>query len=163
IVREGRQAMRNFKLGWRSIAQILLVQAAALFLCGTAFAQINGFVVVNPIVVCDSNGANCPAFGVKCGTNLTTGAYTCTPSAPTSAATVNTPIGFVDGDRNINLTRAILAAGAGIDVAFFPVQQYKSPNTNSDPWPKISPTYSTTNYQHLHLKNVTCKDGIVVQ
>jgi hypothetical protein len=78
---------------------------------------------------------------------------------------VNTPIGFVDGDTNINLTRAILAAEGGVDVAFFPVQQYNSPNTNVDPWPKISPTYSETppNYQLLHIKSVTCKDGTVVQ
>jgi hypothetical protein len=76
---------------------------------------------------------------------------------------VNTPIGFVDGDTNTNLTRAILAGEARIDVAFFPVQQYNSPNTNVDPWPKIPTAYNPTNYQHLHLKSVTCKDGTAVQ
>jgi hypothetical protein len=153
--------MRNFEPR-RSIA-LLLFPAPAFFLCGAALAQVNGFVVVNPIVVCDSSGGNCPPFGVLCSTNTTTGAYTCTQSLSPSTATVNTPIGFVDGDTNTNLTRAILAGEGGIDVAFFPVQQYNSPNTNVDPWPKISPTYSTTNYQHLHLKSVTCKDGTVVQ
>lgn len=151
--------MKNFKLGRRSILHILLFQAAALLLCGTAFAQVSGFVVVNPIVVCDGNGANCPVFGVQCATN-TNGAYVCTPFNTPSTATVNTPIGFVDGDNNINLTRAIMAAQAGIDVAFFPVQQYNSP-TNADPWSTITPKYSSTTYQHLHLVNVNCKSGTV--
>jgi hypothetical protein len=156
--------MGKFKLRWPSIVRVLLFSAAAFFVCRAALAQVNGFVVVNPIVVCDSNGMNCPPFGVQCNTN-TNGAYTCTQSLSPSTATVNTPIGFVDGDTNTNLTRAILAAEGGIDVAFFPVQQYNSPNTNVDPWPKISPPYSTspTNYQHLHIKSVTCKDGTVVQ
>jgi hypothetical protein len=156
--------MGNFEPRWRSITRALLFSATAFLVCGAAFAQVNGFVVVNPIVVCDSNGAHCPPFGVLCSTNTKTGAYTCTQSTSPSTATVNTPIGFVDGDTNTNLTRAILAAQAGLDVAFFPVQQYNSPTTNTDPWPKISPGYSTspTNYQHLHLKNVTCKDGTVI-
>src|SRR5215472_2690845 len=153
--------MGNFKPRWRSITRALLFSATAFLVCGAAFAQVNGFVVVNPIVVCDSNGANCPPFGVLCSTNTKTGAYTCTQSTSPSTATVNTPIGFVDGDTNINITRAILARAAGIDVAFFPVRQYNSPNTNSDPWPKISPTYSTTNYQHLNLKSVTCNKGTI--
>jgi hypothetical protein len=160
---EGGKAMGNFGLCWRSIAQVLLFSTAAFLVSGAALAQVNGFVVVNPIVVCDSMGGTCPPFGVQCGTNITTGAYTCTQSLSPSTATVNTPIGFVDGDTNTNLTRAILAGEAGIDVAFFPVQQYNSLSTNVDPWPKITPTYISTNYQHLHLKSVTCKDGIAVQ
>jgi hypothetical protein len=157
--------MGNFKPRWRSIAWVLLFSALAFSPCGAAFAQVNGFVVVNPIVVCKSDGTSCPPFGVLCSTNTTTKVYSCTQSASPSTATVNTPIGFVDGDTNINLTRAILAAEGGVDVAFFPVQQYNSPNTNVDPWPKISPTYSETppNYQLLHIKSVTCKDGTVVQ
>jgi hypothetical protein len=164
--------MGSFKSRWRSITRALLFAATAFLVFRPAFAQVNGFVVVNPIVVCDSSGANCPPFGVQCGINATTGLYTCTQSVSPSTATVNTPIGFVDRDTNVNLTRAILAGEAGIDVAFFPVTQYNSPNTNVDPWPKITtagaPTpYSTTsnptNYQHIHLKNITCKDGTVVQ
>lgn len=155
--------MGKLKPCWRSIARVLLFSAAASFPCGAAFAQVNGFVVVNPIVVCDSNGATCPPFGVLCSTNTTTATYTCTQSLSPSTATVNTPIGFVDGDTNTNLTRAILGGEAGIDVAFFPVQHYNSPNTNVDPWPKIPTAYISTNYQHLHLKSVTCKDGTVVQ
>jgi hypothetical protein len=157
--------MRNLELGWRSIVRVLLFTAAASIPWGTAFAQVSRFVVVNPIVVCASDGSSCPPFGVICSTNTTTGVYSCTQSTTPSTATVNTPIGFVDGDTNFNLTRAILAAEGNIDVAFFPVQQYNSPNTNVDPWPKISPPYQTspTNYQHIHLKTVTCKDGTAVQ
>ena len=153
--------MGNVRLYCRWLAGALLVSAAVFLTCGAALAQVNGYVVVNPIVVCDSNGANCPAFGMLCSTNTTTGAYSCTASGSPSTATVNTPIGFVDGDTNINVTRAILAGEAGLDVAFFPVRQYNSPDTNKDPWTSISPTYSTTNYQHLHLKSVACKSGTV--
>src|SRR5438105_11217094 len=101
--------MGNVRLHCRWLARALLLSAAAVLACGAALAQVNGFVVVNPIVVCDSSGANCPAFGMLCSTNTTTGAYTCTPSTSPSTATINTPIGFVDGDTNINVTRAILA------------------------------------------------------
>src|SRR5260370_20411208 len=114
--------MRIFKPRWRTLMRALCLSAAAFLVCGAALAQVNGFVVVNPIVVCDSNGATCPPFGVQCGTNITTGAYTCTQSLSPSTATVNTPIGFVDADTNTNATRAILADEAGIDVAFFPGQ-----------------------------------------
>src|SRR6516164_7788377 len=115
--------MRHFRPRWRALAQALLLSAGTFLISGAALAGVNGFVVINPIVVCDSTGANCPTFGAICSTNTTTGAYTCTQSSSPSTATVNTPIGFVDGDTNINLTRAILAAQAGIDVAFLPVQQ----------------------------------------
>jgi Metallo-peptidase family M12B Reprolysin-like len=158
---DGRQKMGNLMLRFRPFARALFLSAAVFLVCGAALAQVNGFVVVNPIVVCDSMGGTCPPFGVQCGT--ATGVYTCTQSLSPSTATVNTPIGFVDGDTNTNLTRAILAGEAGIDVAFFPVQQYNSPNTNVDPWPKIPTAYNSTNYQHLHLKTVTCKDGMAVQ
>jgi hypothetical protein len=83
---------------------------------------------------------------------------------------VNTPIGFVDTDTNVNLTRAFWAQ-AGIDVAFFPVQSYNSPtNTIPSSWNNIKDaasttgatfTYSSTNYQNLHLVNVLCQDGFV--
>src|SRR5437870_362168 len=132
--------MGHLRIDWRCIARVLLFSAPAFLPGGAPLAQVpvNGFVVVNPIVVCKSDGTSCPPFGVLCSTNATTRAYTCTQSPSPSTATVNTPIGFVDGDTNINLTRAILAAEGGVDVAFFPVQQYNSPNTNVDPWTKIS-------------------------
>jgi hypothetical protein len=153
--------MGNLRLRWRALALALLLPAAAFLTCGTALAAVKGFVVVNPIVVCDSNGANCATFGAQCSTNITTGVYSCTTFNTPSTATLNTPIGFVDGDTNFNLTRAILAATANIDVAFFPVRKYNSP-TNTDPWTSISPTYSQITYQHLHLKSITCKNGTVV-
>jgi hypothetical protein len=153
--------MRHFRLRWRALAQALLLSAGTFLISGAALAGVNGFVVVNPIVVCDGTGANCPAFGAQCSTNTTTGVYSCTTFNSPSTATLSTPIGFVDGDTNFNLTRAILAATANIDVAFFPVTQYNSP-TNTDPWTSISSTYNPTTYQHLHLKSITCKDGTVV-
>jgi hypothetical protein len=151
----------RFGLRWRALAQALLLSAGTFLTCGAALAGVNGFVVVNPIVVCDSSGANCATFGAQCSTNTTTGVYSCTTFNSPSTATLSTPIGFVDGDTKFNLTRAILAATANIDVAFFPVTQYNSP-TNTDPWTSISPTYNPTTYQHLHLKSITCKDGTVV-
>jgi hypothetical protein len=153
--------MRHFRPRWRALAQALLLSAGTFLISGAALAGVNGFVVVNPIVVCDSTGANCATFGAQCSTNITTGVYSCTTFNTPSTATLSTPIGFVDRDTNFNLTRAILAATANIDVAFFPVTQYNSP-ANADPWTSISPTYSTTTYQHLHIKSITCKDGTVV-
>ena len=153
--------MRHFRLRWRALAQALLLSAGTFLISGAALAGVNGFVVVNPIVVCDNTGANCATFGAQCSTNITTGVYSCTTFNTPSTATLSTPIGFVDRDTNFNLTRAILAATANIDVAFFPVTQYNSP-TNTDPWTSISPTYSNTTYQHLHIKSITCKDGTVV-
>jgi len=153
--------MRHFRLRWRALAHALLLSAGTFLISGAALAGVNGFVVVNPIVVCDNTGANCATFGAQCSTNITTGVYSCTTFNTPSTATLSTPIGFVDGDTNFNLTRAIMAAQANIDVAFFPVTQYNSP-TNADPWTSISPTYSNTTYQHLHIKSITCKDGTVV-
>jgi hypothetical protein len=153
--------MRHFRLRWRALAQALLLSAGTFLISGAALAGVNGFVVVNPIVVCDGTGANCATFGAQCSTNITTGVYSCTTFNTPITATLSTPIGFVDGDTNFNLTRAIMAAQANIDVAFFPVTQYNSP-TNRDPWTSISPTYSDTTYQHLHLKSITCKNGTVV-
>jgi hypothetical protein len=81
---------------------------------------------------------------------------------------VNTPIGFVDADKNVNLTRAFWAQ-AGIDVAFFPVQSYSSPtNTIPSSWNNIKDaslgttfSYSSGTYQTLHLVNILCADGFV--
>jgi hypothetical protein len=163
--------MANFKLRWGSIAQAMLFSAAAFLVCSTALAQtqnppVNGFVIINPISVC--SGGLCAPFGVSC--TSASGTQVCTQSATPSAATVNTPIGFVDADKNVNLTRAFWAQ-AGIDVAFFPVQSYNSP-TNAIPssWTNIKDaasttgatfTYSSTTYQNLHLVSVLCADGFI--
>jgi hypothetical protein len=168
-----------------SIAQVLLVSAAPFFMCGAALAQttpVNGFVIINPISVCTSSTGGCAPFGVKCST--TNGTWSCPATAVQSSpstADVNTAIGYVDGDTNINLTRAFWAQ-AGIDVVFFPVQQYVSANgssgsngSNVNPWPSVndaisgkplggtSGTYpSTGSYQTLHQVNITCGDGTIV-
>jgi hypothetical protein len=161
--------MGNLKLRWRSIARMLLFSAAAFFVGGAALAQVNGFVVINPISVCNSSTGLCAPFGISC--TSASGTQVCTQSATPSAATVNTPIGFVDTDKNVNLTRAFWAQ-AGLDVAFLPVQKYISP-ANTNPWSNVNVTdavngktlvtfYPATNYQTLHLVNIKCKDGTIV-
>jgi len=158
--------MGYFKPRWRSIARVMLFSAAAFLVCGTAqgTTPVNGFVVVNPISVC--SGGICAAYGVSC--TSASGTPVCTKSPAPSLATTTTPIGFVDKDTNVNLTRAFWAQ-AGIDVAFFPVQSYNSP-TNAIPssWNNIKDassgvkfTYSSTNYQNLHLVSVPCADGFI--
>jgi hypothetical protein len=162
--------MVNLKTRWGSIALTILFSVAAFLACGTAFAQtpVNGFVIINPISVCDSGTGLCAPFGVSC--TSASGTQVCTQFATPSTATTNTPIGFVDADTNVNLTRAFWAQ-AGIDVVFFPVQSYTSP-TNAIPssWLNIKDAASTTgatltsystNYQTLHLVNVLCADGFI--
>jgi hypothetical protein len=157
--------MGNFKLRWHSFARVLMVSAATFFFCG-ALAQgdtpVNGFVIINPISVCA--GGLCAAYGVKCTGTL---AQVCTQSPAPDLADLNTPIGFVDADTKVNLTRAFWAQ-AGIDVAFFPVQSYTSPtNTIPSSWNNIKDavnttktfTYSPINYKTLHQVNVLCQDG----
>ena len=163
--------MRNFKPRWRSIVQAMAFSTAAFLVCGTELAQgttpVNGFVVINPISVCDSGTGLCAPFGVSC--TSASGSQVCTQFATPSKATTTTPIGFVDADTNVNLTRAFWAQ-AGIDVVFFPVQSYSSPtNAIDSSWNNIKDgvtnntfTYSPTNYQTLHQVNVTCADNINV-
>jgi len=153
--------MGHFKLSLRSIARLMLFSAAAFLVCGTArgTTPVNGFVIINPISVC--SGGICAAYGVSC--TSASGTPVCTKSPAPSLATTTTPIGFVDKDKNVNLTRAFWAQ-AGIDVVFFPVQSYNSPtNTIPSSWNNIKDastgvkfTYSSTNYQTLHLVNVPC-------
>jgi hypothetical protein len=156
--------MGNFKPRWRSIAQVMLYSAAAFLMCGTALAQVNGFVIINPISVC--SGGICAPYGMTC--TSASGTPVCTKSPAPSSATTTTAIGFVDKDTNINLTRAFWAQ-AGIDVVFFPVQSYTSPtNALDSTWNNIKDAstgatfaYSSTNYQTLHLVNVLCADTFV--
>src|SRR5215813_1566411 len=78
-------------------------------------AHALGYVVVQPIVVCGSSGPNvspgCAPFNDQ------------SQSPDPSTATNDTPIGFVDPQTNINLTRAIWLR-AGIDVLFFPIAEW---------------------------------------
>src|SRR5207248_1235566 len=158
---------------WGSIALTMLFSVTAFVVCGTALAQnsnppVNGFVIINPISVC--SGSSCAPYGMSC--TSTSGKPVCTKSPAPSSATVNTPIGFVDADTNVNLTRAFWAQ-AGLDVVFFPVQSYNSPsNIIPSSWNNIKDAvsgitltsgtggnYPPTNYQTLHLVNVLCADG----
>jgi hypothetical protein len=159
----------------RPIMRAALLAAVMFFACGRAFAQVQGvqgYVVINPIAVCDSSG-NCPTFGMSCGLHGTS-TYSCTqyksPSAAnqTTQSQLSTPIGFVDADNNRNLTRATWIR-SGLDVVFFPIQQWNSDNiSNANPWsglndavtnPPKAFTYTTTNYQTIHTVNVLCNDG----
>ena len=163
--------MGNFKLRWRSIAQVMLFSTAAFLVCGTALAQttpVNGFVIINPISVC--SGSSCATYGMSCTSPSGTTSPNCTKSPVPSSATTSTAIGFVDTTTNVNLTRAFWAQ-AGIDVVFFPVQSYASPtNALDSTWNNIKDastgatfTYTSTNstYQTLHLVNVLCADGFI--
>ena len=161
--------MRNFKLRWGSIALMMLFSTGAFLLCDPALAQVNtkpvnGFVIINPISLC--SGGLCAPFGLSC--TSATGTQLCTQFATPSTATVTTPIGVVDADTSVNLTRAFWAQ-AGIDVAFLPVQSYNSPtNTIPSSWNNIKDastgstfTYLSGTYQTLHLVNVPCQDGFI--
>jgi hypothetical protein len=160
--------MREGKPHSKPIARFLLLTLAAFFACGTALAQVKGYVVINPIAVCNSSGV-CPTFGMKCGT--TNGTYSCTkfnsPSAAnqTTQSQLSTPISVVDADNNRNLTRATWIR-TGLDVVFFPIQQWNSDSSNANPWSGITDvvtnsTFSsyTTSYQTIHTVNVLCNDG----
>src|SRR5215831_3793805 len=129
------------------ILWLFLFSAAACLASRTAPAQVTGYLVINPIDVCDSSGKNCAPF---CSTTIN-GTSGC-PNNP-STATSSTPIGFVDPTTNINITRAIWLQ-AGIDPVFLPLQQYNSP-ANQDAW-KIAPTYPATDYRTLHVYSVGC-------
>jgi hypothetical protein len=164
--------MGNLKLRWRWIAQVMVCSAAAFLMCGTPLAQgatpVNGFVVINPIVVCNSGGSGCAAYGMSC--TSASGSQVCTQSPAPSSATTTTPIGFVDTDKNVNLTRAFWAQ-AGIDVVFFPIKQYNSPSsTIPSSWSSLKDAINTTqrlsylpgDYTQLHQVNVLCGDGITI-
>ena len=163
--------MGDFKPRWRSIAQVMLFSAAAFLVSGPlaqATTPVNGFVVINPIVVCNSGGTGCATYGLSC--TSASGSQVCTASPAPSSATTTTPIGFVDADTNVNLTRAFWAQ-AGIDVVFFPIQQYNSPtNTIPSSWSGLKDAVNTSSslsyplldkdYTSLHQVNVLCSDGL---
>jgi hypothetical protein len=181
--------MRKAKPYSQPVVRVLLLTAPALFACGAALAQVQGYVVVNPIAICDSSG-NCPIFGMQCGlTNGSNSAYSCSSYNSPSAANastqsqLSTPIGFVNSDcvttngvttcTSVNLTRAAFAQ-LGLDAAFFPIQQWNSnaasstdANANNNPWPNLADAVSTTKtfaytpttWQHLHTVNVQCNNN----
>lgn len=154
--------MSYFRLRPGLAARVLFFSAVAFLASGAALAQVpvTNYVVINPIDVCDSSGKNCAPFGATCkastGCTAVNNPSTATTST-TSTATQPTPIGFIDGDTGINITRAIWLQ-SGIDVTFLKLQQYNSP-ANIDPW-SSSISYSLTDYRTLHTGNVTCKDGV---
>jgi hypothetical protein len=170
---EGRRVVKETKPHLSSFVPWLTLVAAVFFVQGPALAQVTGYVVINPIDVCNSSGT-CPVFGLSCGLHGTS-TYSCTqynsPSAAnqTTQSQVSTPIGFYDADNNRNLTRATWIRSR-LDVAFFPIQQWNSDNNNANPWSGLNDavnttkafSYTTTNYQTIHTVNVLCNDGTKV-
>ena len=168
--------MKETKPHLSSFVPWLTLVAAVFFAQGPAFAQVKGYVVINPIAVCTSSGT-CPTFGMSCGFNGTS-TFSCkqynSPSAAnqTTQSQLSTPIGFVDADNNRNLTRATWIR-SGLDVVFLPIQQWNTDNnSNMNPWctstssclkdASTNSTFSsyTTTYQTIHTVNVFCNDFV---
>jgi hypothetical protein len=102
----------------RILGLFLVSAAVCLASSGTALAQIQGYVVVQPIDVCGTTGPTSSSGCAPFNSNLR--------SVNPSTATSTTPIGFVDGGTNgtnINLTRAMWRQ-AGLDVLFLPIVEY---------------------------------------
>ena len=78
-----------------------------------ASAPVTGYIVVNPIDVCNTTGSGCAPFNTQ------------SASPNPAQATTSTPIGFVDATTNVNVTRAIWLQ-TGIDITFLPIQQYNN-------------------------------------
>jgi hypothetical protein len=163
----------------------ILFVAAACIASGSARAAVTSYAVINPIDVCtvtkQTNGTtttSCAPFGMNCTTNAD-GSANCgsafnDPVAAVASpqAIANTPIGFVDQStitnpstgattqNDVNITRAIWLQ-AGIDVVFLPMQQFISPTTcpggvNCNTTPSGWPNWTATDYQTLHISQVTC-------
>ncbi len=124
----GDSRPRSSRMMW-----LQLLSVTAFLTCGAALAQaaVTDYVVVQPIDVCSSGGTGCAPFN------------TLSSTGNPSAATVSTPIGFVDTATNTNITRAIWLQ-AGIDVTFLPIAQYNSPANTSN-------LYAATDYRTLHV------------
>ena len=111
------------------VVGFLLLCASAFVVSGTALAQvsISKYIVVQPVVVCATDGTNCATFGASCPLPNAQGNQACTFFNSPSAATTTTPIGFLDSNTNRNLTRQTWWQ-AGIDVTYLPIKQYNNSN-----------------------------------
>jgi hypothetical protein len=107
--------MGDMKQRLGRMAFSFLIFAAVLFACGTALAQIKGYVVVQPIDVCGTTGPSSPTGCAPFNTS--------SRSPNPGTATSTTTIGFVDPTTNFNLTSAMWRQ-AGIDVLFLPIVEY---------------------------------------
>lgn len=104
---------------WRDLPWLLVLSLAAIIAAGQARATVpvTGYVVINPIDVCNTAG---PSGATGCAP------FNTQSSSPNPAqATTATPIGFVDAATNVNLTRAMWLQ-TGIDVTFLPIQEYNN-------------------------------------
>jgi hypothetical protein len=124
--------MREFTPRSSVVVRVLLLSAAAFFACGAARAQVNGYVVIDPIAVCNSTGTSCPVFGVSCNNGV------CTTANQPSAATSSTPISHVDveGTKKYNLFQAYMIKEFHLNAGFLQIKQWNSPVDNN-PWPNV--------------------------
>jgi len=110
--------MRNWKQRRGRIGLLMAAWTIASLACaasGRAVVPVTKYAVIQPIDVCNTNGAagGCAPFN------------TSSPSPDPATASSTTPIGWVDTALNINLTREIWRQ-AGIDVTFLPMLQYNN-------------------------------------
>jgi hypothetical protein len=93
--------MANFMRRWGSITLTMLFSAAALLVCQPRPDSGERFCHHQPDLGLQRRV--CAPFGVSCTSATGTRLH---PFSDPSKATLNTPIGFVDVDKNVNLTRA---------------------------------------------------------
>ena len=101
------------------IARLLPILAIGFGAAGGAQAQVpvTNYIVIQPIDVCGTGG---PKSSTGCAPF-----NTLSKSPDPTAATLTTPIGFVDTTTNTNVTRAIWLQ-TGIDVTFLPILEYNN-------------------------------------
>jgi hypothetical protein len=130
--------MANLASAPRWTIGLLAVLALMCPISSSALAQLTQYIAVNPIDVCAGSGRVCAPIN-----NIGFQGQTVLNGGP------NAPIGIIDSDSQINISRAIFNA-IGIEVAFGPVQQYISaPNA----------AYANTDYLTLHVENSTDSAG----
>jgi hypothetical protein len=129
-----RKTIRGSSPGPSRLGWLLLSCATACLTSGSAFACsgvglcVSGYVTVNPIVVCSTDGTICPPVNNVGGT---------------------TQIGFLDSTAGVNTADEILTKELGLRAVFNPLQKFNSPvNT-------ISPENYGTTFGTLHFSSTS--------
>jgi hypothetical protein len=118
--------MRESGSNLRRIMGIALISVSACLALPPARAAqvpVTDYVVIQPIVVCQSTGFK----SGQLAPSPSCASFNSTPNPNPSTATTTTTIGFVDATQMINVTRAIWRQ-AGIEVQFLPLVQYNNSN-----------------------------------
>jgi hypothetical protein len=113
--------MNKWTPRWRGMSRFVLLSTILIAAGHThaATVPVTGYIVVNPIDVCNTTGPS--------GTTGCAPFNTQSLSPNPAQATTTTPIGFVDPATNVNITRAIWLQ-TGIDITFLPIQEYNNSN-----------------------------------